>query len=100
AHHQVFGDGQVGEYTAPVGGYSNSLLHDETSGRLRDFLIMETASSAVRARRPAYRKEARRLACAIRADQRVDFAFFDLDRNIVQGLNGPVKRMNVFQLKH
>ena len=98
AHAEVLPDGQLREEAAALGNVRDAGARDRVRLAARDRLAVEDDLAGL-AHDSRDRAQRRRLAGAVGAEQRDDLAFLHRQRDAVQGLDRPVARLDVAQLK-
>ena len=98
-HLEVLGDGHPWEEPPPLRRLRNPELDDVVGRIVGDVTSAERDRSASRMIQSVDRAERRRLARAVRADQRHDLALVHVDRDPLQRLNRAVVRVDVLELE-
>ena len=99
AHLQVLEHAHPREEPPPLGRLRDPELHDLVRGPIRDLLALEADRSPPRAVEAVDRAERRRLAGAVRADQRDDLALPDVDRDALERFDRAVVGVDVLELE-
>src|SRR5919197_294575 len=99
ANLEVLEHAQAREQPPAFRRLGDAPLDDVVGGGMRDVAALEANPSAPRAVEPVDRAERRRLAGAVRADQRHDLARLDLDRDALQRLDRAVVGVHILDLE-
>src|ERR687887_170888 len=99
AHLEVLEHAHAREQPPAFRRLGDAPLDDVVGGGMRDVAALEANPSAPRAVEPVDRAERRRLAGAVRADQRHDLARLDLDRDALQRLDRAVVGVHILDLE-
>ena len=99
AHLEVLEHGHAREEAPPLRRLRDSHLHDRVRGRVGDVLAAEADRALARMVEAVDRAQRRRLAGAVRADQRDDLALVHLERDALQRLDRAVVGVDVLELQ-
>src|SRR6185312_16216389 len=95
---EVFLDAQIAEQFAPFRTLHEAVSRDAASGQAAEVLAAKLDFARV-GDEPRHRVEQRRLAGAVQADDRDEFALADIERDLVERLSLAIEDADVLDLE-